>query len=342
MRAWDRLRRPASVAAMTLTSEVRAARGNHTTTLWWLMVSPAALWATGRLLGVEFSLLVQLFSFTPYVAALSLVPLLAAVAVRRWWPAAVAGVAAVVLAGCVLPRAVTDVDRGPQQGTPLRILTANLLAGEADTAQLVGLVRDQRVDVLALQEFTPGAERELDAAGLAALLPHRVVAAEEGVGGSALYARYPLTATGSRRNGGGFIQAHGTVAVPGAPPVLVESVHPKAPSALARLHDWRGDLAAQPRATPDGPLRMLIGDFNATLDHAPLRDLIGSGYRDAADAVGDGLVGTWGPYTGYPFPPITIDHVLVDERIGVTDVSVHDLTGSDHRPVFAAVALPAG
>ena len=49
-----------------------------------------------------------------------------------------------------------------------------------------------------------------------------------------------------------------------------------------RCGRWRGDLRALPPATPDGPLRILAGDFNATLDHAELRRLLDTGYEDAA------------------------------------------------------------
>jgi endonuclease/exonuclease/phosphatase (EEP) superfamily protein YafD len=129
--------------------------------------------------------------------------------------------------------------------------------------------------------------------------------------------------------------------VPGAPPLLVESAHPIAPYALPTVSDWWTDLRAQPAATPNGALRILAGDFNSTLDHAALRRLIDTGYVDAAAADGQGLVGTWGPYDGDLIPPVTIDHVLVDRRIGVTAVSVHALSGSDHRSVLAELTLPA-
>jgi endonuclease/exonuclease/phosphatase (EEP) superfamily protein YafD len=49
-----------------------------------------------------------------------------------------------------------------------------------------------------------------------------------------------------------------------------------------------------------------------------------------------------GPYDGDRIPPVTIDHVLVDRRVGVRDVSVLRLPGSDHRPVYAELALPRG
>lgn len=314
--------------------------GRWLTALCWVVVAPGALWAAVRLLGIERGPLVQLLAFTPYAAILSLAPVVLALALRRWWPAGVAALVAVTLLAVVAPRAIGGPAGG--DGPVLRVLTVNLLAGAGDVETLARLVRAHNVDVLAVQEFTPAAAERLDTLGLAEILPHRELNPIAGVRGSALYSRYPLSDTGVRTNPGGFTQAYGTLAVPGAAPTTVESVHPAAPSSLSRLGDWKRDLDGQPRATPDGPVRVLAGDFNATLDHAPLRRLIASGYRDAADAAGAGLTGTWGPYSPERdrVPPVTIDHVLVDRRVGVRDVSVLDLPGSDHRPVFAELALP--
>ncbi|WDZ88043.1 endonuclease/exonuclease/phosphatase family protein [Micromonospora cathayae] len=308
--------------------------------LCWIAVAPGLAWAAVRLPGLERGALVQAVAFTPYVAAWTLLPLVLALALRRWWPAAVAALTAVALVAVVAPRAL-PATQPATDGPTLRLLTANLLAGAGDAATLVRLVRDERVDVLAVQEFTPDAQADLDRLGLADLLPHRQLNAEVGTTGSGLYARFPLADVGTRRNAGfGFSQAYGTLAVPGAPPVRVESAHPAAPHAPSVVPDWRTDLTAQPPATPDGPLSILAGDFNATLDHALLRDLIATGYVDAADAVGAGLAGTWGPYDGDPIPPVTIDHVLVDRRIAVRAVRVSGLPGSDHRPVLAELRLP--
>nr|WP_026185353.1 endonuclease/exonuclease/phosphatase family protein [Salinispora pacifica] len=307
----------------------------------WLAVTPGAAWAAVRLLGLDHGPLVQLLAFTPYAAAASLLPLILLLALRRWRPAMVAAVTAVALVALVAPRTFASTPPAVT-GPPVRLLTANLLAGSADAEALVDLVRRHSVEVLAVQEFTPAIAAELDRLGLDELLPYRELHPVEGTPGSGLYARHPISAGGVRHNSNawGFLQAYGTVLVPAAPPVQVESVHPAAPYALDQVGNWRRDLAAQPPATPDGQLRILAGDFNATLDHAPLRALLDTGYVDAADAAGTGLTGTWGPYDGDLIPPVTIDHVLVDRRIAVRSTTVYAIPGSDHRAVFTDLRLP--
>jgi endonuclease/exonuclease/phosphatase (EEP) superfamily protein YafD len=311
----------------------------------WSVVAGFAVWAVVRLFGLDRGYpLVQLISFTPYVAGLALLVPALALRLRRRSAAVVAGVAAVALVAVVLPRAFADGGARPT-GPILRVLTANMKVGGADPAALVALVRAQGVDLLALQEFTPEAERALDAAGLRAALSHRCAHPVAGIGGSALYSRFPLRDDGVRMNPYGFGQAKATLTVPPAAAVAVESVHATAPAAAtlsagpAVTSGWSRSLAGEPRATVDGQVHLLLGDFNATLDHAALRQVIDSGYRDAADATGDGLTMTW-PYDML-FPRVALDHVLADRRVGVRRVSVYPLPGSDHRAVYAELILPA-
>ena len=68
---------------------------------------------------------------------------------------------------------------------------------------------------------------------------------------------------------------------------------------------------------------MLVGDFNATLDNDTLRDVLGQGYMDAADARGAGLVPTWP--AGAVHPPVTIDHVIADERAAVLEYETAEI-----------------
>jgi endonuclease/exonuclease/phosphatase (EEP) superfamily protein YafD len=219
------------------------------------------------------------------------------------------------------------------------VLTANLHYGDGDADELVALVRAEDVDLLSVQELTPKAQEKLEAANLGDLLPHRAADPDTGASGTALYARYPLSGVELRKGRGGFAMPFATLEVPQAPPVEVMAIHPLPPVGSSQVSDWERDLSDLPGADPGETIRILAGDFNATLDHAELRDLIASGYSDAADAVGSALVPTW------PRPihtlPITIDHVLADERVYVQDVAIRDLSGSDHRMLLAKLVLPA-
>jgi len=264
---------------------------SFTGALPWLLVSPGAVWTIVRLGGWDKGYpATQLIAFTPYVAAASVIPLVAVLLMRRWWAAAVAGVTIVALGWCVLPRWIPDGDRlAGAHGPVIRVMSANVLAGSADPEELVGLVRDNDVDILAVQELTPGFVEKARLAGLEGLMPHRVLYPTPSVVGSGIYSRLPLRNGELRLNPLLFGQARAEIVQYG---VWIESVHPVAPSESTRITGWLGSFANQHRATPDGPLQILAGDFNATLDHSILRSLISSGYRDAADVMGKGLIGT--------------------------------------------------
>jgi endonuclease/exonuclease/phosphatase (EEP) superfamily protein YafD len=308
----------------------------------WTAIAGIAGWAAARLIGLDGPFpLMQLMAFTPYVAAAALVPLAVALATRRPVAAVAAALVAVSLAACVLPRAIDDGATTPR-GPELRVMSANLLAGAADSARVVELVRRHRVDVLAVQEFTPQGAADLDALGLGALLPHRATHPLPGVVGSGIYSRYPLRDLGLQVLPSTFGQARAAIDVPGADPVELVSVHPCAPAAPGFERCWARDFAHLPAATANGPVRVLAGDFNGTLDHSRVRRLLATGYRDAAATAGTGLVPTWPYDERWYVPGVTLDRVLADRRVGVGEVSVHDVRGSDHRAVIAELVLPKG
>lgn len=307
--------------------------------LAWLLTVPFAGWVLVRLTGTERGWLpVVALSFTPYATVASLAALAVAVLAGAPWAALFAALSTAMLAAGLLPRALPCRSRG--RGTALRVMTANLYHGAADPVTLVRLVDEGRIDLLAMQEYTPGADRRLLAAGLADLLPHRVVVPLPNGYGSALFSRYPLDRQPTRVNPGGYRNAAALLSVPGWGPLPVESAHPAAPYHHSVIHDWYAGQAAQPPATPDGPPRLLLGDFNATLDHAALRRLLRGGYRDAACVTGRGLVPTW-RHDRLPLPGVALDHILVDRRIAVAAAAVHRLPGSDHRAVSAELFLPS-
>ena len=217
-------------------------------------------------------------------------------------------------------------------------MTANLLVGIADARFIVQEVRKRNIDVLALQELTPDMVSDLDRAGLRQVLPNRVFLDEPGGSGSGLASRFPL----SQRNltpPGSLQQAGALVDLPGKD-IEVVSVHPLPPVVTAGPEAWQRELAGLPSPDSTGAIRVLAGDFNATLDHVGLTRLLNKGYVDAADQVGKGLIHTWPSNSGFWPPPVTIDHVLVDSKVLVDTVDVFDVPGSDHRAVVTQFVVP--
>ena len=316
-------------------------RARIATVAAWLAAGLWAAWTLVRLFGLDSGFpLIQLIAFTPLVAAASVIPIGLALLLRRWAAAAVATGAAVVLAAVVLPRAFGGpTDPEGEAGPTLRVLAANMKVGKGNAEDLADLVSELDVDVLSVEEVTPELADDLRAAGLERVMRGRMLdAVAPGTFGVALYARPPISDTATIDLPGPFPLVSGIVELPDAPPLEVFAVHTQPPTESWGSH-WDEDLRALPGAD-DAQLRILMGDFNATLDHDEFRDLLDRGYDDAAATLGDGLTPTWPEQRRFP-PLVTIDHVLVDERIGISDYSTHEIAGSDHRAVFAELVLPA-
>jgi len=302
-----------------------------------MAVVPVALWVPIRLFGLESGFpLIPLIAYTPYVAIAAFFLAGVALALRNWAAAALAWLATICLAMAVLPRAIGSEAVELSGHRQLAVLSANIHHGIADPEVLAGLVERLRPDLLSVQELTPSFARELRAAGIESLLPESSLAVERDVSGGGLYARHPLTELPEPRRFR-FRMPRAALGLPGGRRLRLVGVHPF-PPLRTRIGEWESALESLPSAGAGAPW-ILAGDFNATLDHAELRDLVERGYRDAGDVTGSGLEPTW-PSGGYRSPPVTIDHILVDSRIGVAEYEVFDLPGSDHRAVFARLALP--
>ncbi|MEU8631668.1 endonuclease/exonuclease/phosphatase family protein [Amycolatopsis sp. NPDC048633] len=319
---------------MTVAEETRVRRKNPLVTA--LLVVPLVLLAalvTLRLIGYDgdWYTLVAL-SLTPYVAAAGALLGGLSLALRRWWVGGTALVLAIALAVLVLPRLAAS-DQRELHGKTLRVLASNLLYGQADPKAVVDLVREQRIDVLNLVELTPRAVDGLTAAGLFQALPYRVLHPAPGAFGSGIVSRFPLkevNLTGdsaAKQPGAQADLGDGVVAE-------IVAVHPISPD--VDTPQWEREIKDLSRAAGEHGLRILAGDFNATLDHAAFRTVLSRGYNDAAEEHGSALTPTW-PSSS---PVVTIDHVVVDNRAAVQDYRVFDVAGSDHRAVFAEVRLP--
>lgn len=312
-----------------------------------VLVASAALTAA-RLLDSRVTLLVAAASFASYAVvgyAVALVLLLGLLRGTRR-RAAVATMVVVALAGTVVHAvwwvpawSAAPAARGA--GPAWTVVSANLEYGRGDPVEVVRLVRRERAALLVLQEVTPSAMAALDRAGLGALLPHRAGRPTPGVRGTVVLSRWRLGPVDPD-----FDLVNGAVQVPvRAPdPFVLLASHASMP--LADVTGWREDLGRlQDRvASLDGERVLVVGDLNATTDHAALRDLLAAGVRDAAEQAGSGWAPTWPTRYRRPWlrPVITIDHALVGGGLVATATRTVTVTDSDHRALVVRLRSAPG
>jgi hypothetical protein len=290
---------------------------------------------------------VQLLSFTPWMVVPAVLALGLALAGRLAW---VKAVAAVLLAAQLFWLFPLDADRfvpGPGGSTiALTAMNINSQFGEADSAEIVRLVRDNHVGLLTVQEHTRALEDRLLAAGLGKLLPNRISSPTDDGAGSAIYCLHPMQAMGLLPDSPFQMPTVRLTLKDAAHAGVLEVTNVHAlPPVDVRVAQWRSDLAALGRLSAGPANRLLIGDFNATYDHSEFRAVLDGGpdgqkMVDVGTASGLRLVPTW-PMEGVPLPGITIDHLVTSPHIGSSGYAVHRVPGTDHAAVLATLSIPA-
>ena len=296
----------------------------------WLVLLPLATLAVLCALRVSLPIPFDwLWAFVPelFVPAWLMVVVALVTGARSLFVGA-ALVAAAHLA-LLLPAMTGEPAPPPPGTTSVRVVTANVLFGNEGLSDLLDELAAADADVLALQEVTPAVVGALNDAF--AELPHREVMALDGARGGAVFSRVPLRDVEVHEIAGMSLQAM-TLDL-GDDDVRLWNVHTIAPNAPGRRRQRDDQMAgmATLRTTTALPL-VAAGDYNATLWHPSLRELLDADLDDAASRVGRGLATTW---KGAPVLESGIDHVLVSGDVGVAGVEIGEGPGSDHRPVVA-------
>ncbi|WP_422757031.1 endonuclease/exonuclease/phosphatase family protein [Paenarthrobacter sp. C1] len=317
-----------------------------------LFAVPTAGISLFRAIPAEWPLpVVQLLSFTPWLVIPAAVALLFAVVGRRIWVIITTTALLAVQLFWLFP-----LDAGkPMElpaGTvtvPVKVMSLNTEYGEADAPTIVQLVRENGIQILALQEHTQGLEDRLRAEGLEAILQHRVSEPSDDASGGAVYSVFPLEPDGLLPDTP-FRMAVTRVLVSdqasGARSALnLTNVH-ALPPVDERIEQWRSDLGKIGRQASTPGNHLLMGDFNSSYDHPEFRAMLDSG-RDGAKLVDVGtaaagrLSPTW-PMEGPQLPGTVLDHVVTSPRIGSSGYLVRKVPGSDHAAVLATLEVPAG
>jgi len=263
--------------------------------------------------------------------------LLAALAARRRDPIAGALGLFVCLchAGWVVPTMTAEAAVSAS-GTPVRVVTANVLYVNRTPQRLLEELLDADADVLVLEEVSPRWVALLEGPEALDAWPHRVLIPRDDAFGIAVLAPHEIQHS-EVVDLGGVPMIDATLSVRGAS-FRVFGVHTLPPLDRDYARVWREQLR-ELRAlvgAVDGPL-IVAGDFNGTLHNGGLRALRESGLIDVHDALGEGLATTW-PNGLFSAPPLALDHVMVSPHWVPLDAEVGRGEGSDHRPIITRLA----
>ncbi|MFT8704835.1 endonuclease/exonuclease/phosphatase family protein [Bifidobacterium aquikefiricola] len=219
-----------------------------------------------------------------------------------------------------------------------RIMTFNTHTGTADVNEIVQTVKDQHVEVLALQEMTQGFIQRLEAAGISKVLPYSVIASTKhgdngGVNG--------LWTAAAQSNVNSNLIPTDASSIPaasitlGTTTVRFGSVHPNSPT-RGQQSVWSAGLDTISSLKNYDHTYVLMGDFNSTWDHPSFRSLLGSKFVDSSEQAGEGFHMTYPANSKIP-PLIEIDHIVHTSGVSVGDLETVQIADSDHRALLATI-----
>jgi endonuclease/exonuclease/phosphatase (EEP) superfamily protein YafD len=258
---------------------------------------------------------------------------------RRTRPAAL-GVAAVGLVGLAsvlgrVPRRPAPVLLDPVE---LAILSVNVLKGRADTGELATLIERERPHVVVLPEAGHDFRDKLeplvqglgyrswvstdqhapDVRGVTLLVADELGDVEVRVVREMRLPHLEVT--------GGLLGRR-----------KLYAMHATAPLLRQLIPAWQRDMGVLARWCAATPAPIVVGDFNATLDHSAMRAALGN-CHSAALGTGRALVGTY-PSSFPRWFGIQIDHALVPAGTATRRFEVIDVEGTDHRGILVEVGV---
>ncbi len=297
----------------------------------------AGILSIAALLGTVSHILPAEIQAWPYVPIIvSVLLAIAAIALQVWWQYPF------FYNETKLPRAAIAAVSGASANTQddyARLMTCNVFKGRADAQEIVDVVRSERVEVLALQETTDAFVDELNKAGIGDLLPYAQVASSDGVYGNGLWSASPLgdPADDDVDSSASFMPGATVAFNDGQTQIRFVSVHTTSPTD-GYWQQWKRSLDELGRLRYDTSRRyVFMGDFNATDDHTPFRNFLGTRFTDAAKQAAGGLVFTWPANIDYVPTFAGIDHIVLDSGMLAGRVKSLKIDGSDHKALLATV-----
>ncbi|MQY11184.1 hypothetical protein SRB5_12980 [Streptomyces sp. RB5] len=268
-------------------------------------------------------------TFLPWLGLL-LVPLAAAAVLRRSASATAALLLPVFVWFNLFGGLLTDKSSPAHD---LTVLSHNVAEENLDHDRTSRALTDSGADIIALQEITRANRADYER-GLAATYPYHQVMGTVGI-----WSKLPLSGTKPVDIELGWTRALRTTVATADGPLAVYTAH--LPSVRVKVNAGftaqRRDRSAHAlgEAIKAEPLDrvLLLGDLNGAMNDRALANIT-SQLRSAQGAAGDGF----GFSFPAGFPMARIDQIMV-RGLEPTSSWVLPQTGSDHRPVAAAMAF---
>ncbi|HEX4191407.1 MAG TPA: endonuclease/exonuclease/phosphatase family protein [Marmoricola sp.] len=217
----------------------------------------------------------------------------------------------------------------PHGRPALTVLSLNLRLGNGDAAVAMDLVRREKPQIVVLEEITAPELARFTSDGLTAALPYSAGGPRGAASGTMVFSAYPLSEVVQVPLHHESLRLR--VAAPS--PFWLVAVHTGQP--INEPGDWRADWGVLNQIVPALHGSVIVaGDFNTTLDHAPMRELLGKGFADAARTANSGWQPTWPRQLGM----VAIDHVLTRGSYAAISTSTFKVPDTDHRALVARLA----
>lgn len=303
----------------------------------WVAAVTSALGLLGSYLPVRVPAFLALVGGGRPAMLLAAVAIAFAVATRRGHLTRVAVSALGLWLALGLSLTLDGRSRTAEAGAhPISVASANVLYLNERPQEMYRSLAELDTDVLITAETTPKV-----VASLTTTLPAGYQLAGTGrttqSTSVALWTRLPIVATEPVDLGTRELIAATVLA--GTQPVVIVAVHTQSPTSAEDAVDWTNELDRLAGWVSQQTLPVVLaGDFNAALQHHPMRPLLEHA-SDAAAASGRPFVGTWpasqGVLAPVGVPVLTLDHVLFSEQLSATRFRTFTIPGSDHLGVSA-------
>jgi endonuclease/exonuclease/phosphatase (EEP) superfamily protein YafD len=248
-----------------------------------------------------------------------------------------------------VPRFDTAHAEAMAEAPTLRVMTTNVLGFNTRVDGLVAALRASHADVIAIQELSPlhAAALQRD---LLADYPYQVLDPREGVSGSGVISRYPLSPTGETLPGPWLGTPHVLrVEAPGGPVTFIRF---HAHSGIHRVvtREQAAEVLAAYAAAHPGPL-IVAGDLNATglsTAHRTITRHLRDAWEERGHGLGHTFPGAASPGSSRPriagilVPQwlIRIDYIFYSDHFTAQSAAIGPWDGtSDHRPILADLVL---